>query len=50
MLEELDTPILIDLTIEKKLVEVAERFLRGELNAKEAASEVMQFITTYSQE
>ncbi len=50
MLDQLDTPILIDKNIEKKVIEITEQYLDGNMSAYEAAEAVINFTNIYYQE
>ncbi len=50
MIEKLDTPIFINETIEKKLLEVADEFYSSHITANEAAEELVSFTKIYNEE
>ncbi|HEX3078449.1 MAG TPA: hypothetical protein VHQ24_16450 [Lachnospiraceae bacterium] len=50
MLDKLDTPIIIDSNIEKKIIDIAESYLNGDTTAYKAANEVINFTSIYYQE
>lgn len=50
MLENLDTPIFIDETIEKKVLEVVEEFFEKDLTVDEAVQKVTSYVNLYNEE